>query len=110
LKKIAIPVDGTKISQHFGHCQQFCLVKIDGKELLEKELIPNPGHKPGYLPRYLRELNIDCILAAGMGMRAINLFKENDIEVVTGVSGEIDYIIDQYLNNCLETDENACNH
>lgn len=110
MKTIVIPADRNKVSPHFGHCQQFCIVKTDGKEVVEKEFTPNPGHEPGFLPRFLRDLGAECILAGGMGRRAVNLFNENGIEVITGVSGTVETVITRYLDGSLETDANICDH
>ncbi len=110
MKTLVIPSADNRVSPHFGHCQHFCIVKTDGKEIIKKEFIPNPGHEPGFLPGYLHELGADCILAGGMGRRAVNLFSENGIEVITGANGPVDNVIEQYLNGSLKTDDNICDH
>ena len=108
--KIAIPSQGDTFSPHFGHCPEFTIIETEVKEIINKEIIPNPGHKPGFLPKYLNEMGVDCVLAGGMGRRAVDLFEKNGIEVVTGVSGIIDNAVEQFLNNNLETDGGICDH
>ncbi|MFP4661490.1 MAG: NifB/NifX family molybdenum-iron cluster-binding protein [Halanaerobiales bacterium] len=110
MRKIAIPADGNVVSQHFGHCTQFYIASVEGSEVKEKEFVDNPGHQPGFLPRFLNGLGVNCILAGGMGQRAVALFNQNNIEVVTGAGGPLDQVLEQYLNDSLETEENICDH
>lgn len=110
MKIVAIPTDGKNVSEHFGHCPLFYFFTVEDEKITKKEFIENPGHKPGFLPRFLHENGANCILAGGMGTRAINLFKENDIEVITGVNGSLEKVIDQYINGNLLTEGNICDH
>jgi len=110
MEKIAVPTDDGEVSAHFGHCSQFTIYKTKDSEVEEKEIIENPGHKPGFLPKFLAEKDIDFVLAGGMGSRAINLFNNEDIEVLTGVKGDIDKCINEYLSGNLATIDNVCDH
>ncbi len=64
---IAIAKEGNSVSQHFGHCQGFELVTIEDGNVISKETVPNPGHRPGYLPVFLAEKGVKVIIAGGMG-------------------------------------------
>ncbi|MFW5991775.1 MAG: NifB/NifX family molybdenum-iron cluster-binding protein [Halanaerobiaceae bacterium] len=110
MKKIAVPSEGNYIAQHFGHCPEFNIIESEGDRVIEKETIPNPGHRPNFLPKFLNDKGVDCVLAAGMGSRAINLFENNGIEVVTGATGTVDEAIKLYLEDSLETEGNICDH
>ena len=110
MKTIAIPTDGNEVSQHFGHCPKFYLVTVEGNDIRKKEFIDNPGHQPGFLPVFLNDLGVDCIVAGGMGTRAVGLFRENDIEVITGASGSVDKVVEEYIKGDLVTEENICDH
>jgi predicted Fe-Mo cluster-binding NifX family protein len=51
------------------------------------------------------------IIAGGMGQRALSLFGENDIKVMTGAPNLIpEELVQQYLSNALVTGENVCDH
>ncbi len=110
MQKIAIPSEGDSFAQHFGRCPEYTIIEADGKDIVNKKVIPNPGHEPGYLPKYLNNLNVDCVLASGMGRRAKNLFDSNGIKVVTGVTGSIEEGVSKYLEDRLQTEENICDH
>ena len=110
MKKIALPTEKEQVATHFGRCPQYSLFQVENGEILEKKNIENPGHQPGFLPRFLKDEGVDCIIAGGMGRRAINIFSENDIEVVTGAKGEVENCLEAYLNDDLDAGDNICSH
>ncbi len=77
--KIAISTDQGYVSAHFGRCISYTIVEIKEGKVLSKEEIPNPGHQPGFLPEYLFEKGVNCIIAGGMGPRAQGLFAQKNI-------------------------------
>ncbi len=105
---LAIAMDGSEVSQHFGHCEGFELVNIEEGKVSSRSTIPNPGHRPGFLPVFLSEKGVDLIIAGGMGGAAQQLFRERGIEVCTGARGSIDGVIDDYLNGRLVSDNSTC--
>ena len=72
--KVAISTDQGYVSAHFGRCQSYTIIEVKEGQVLGREEIPNPGHQPGFLPEYLSEKGINCIIAGGMGPRAQDLF------------------------------------
>ncbi len=110
MKKIAVPVQGNNVSAHFGHAPHFKIFSVEDNNIKKEELLENPGHQPGLLPKLLNEAGADVIIASGMGQKAITLFKNNDIKVVCGASGEAKNAVEDYLSNQLDTSENSCSH
>ena len=108
--KIAISTDQGFVSAHFGRCQSYTIVEIKEKQMLSREEIPNPGHQPGFLPQYLSEKGINCIIAGGMGPRAQGLFAQKNIETIIGVQGTIDEIIEKFIRQELEAGDDLCGH
>jgi predicted Fe-Mo cluster-binding NifX family protein len=108
--KIAISTDQGYVSAHFGRCLSYTIVEIKEGEVLSKEEIPNPGHQPGFLPQYLSEKGVNCIIAGGMGPRAQGLFAQKNIETITGVQGPIDEIIEKFMKQELEAGDDLCGH
>lgn len=106
--KIAIASDNNAVSAHFGHCEGFTMYTIENMAVTKKEFVPNPGHKPGFLPVFLKEQNIDVIVAGGMGEAAKDLFVERGIEVVVGVEGQTDLVAQQYAIGELESTGTIC--
>jgi predicted Fe-Mo cluster-binding NifX family protein len=109
--KIAIPLADGKLTAHFGHCQEFALIEVDGNEITKKETLVPPPHEPGVLPAWLHDLGASVIIAGGMGGRAIDLFKQNSINVIIGAPAlEPEELVKSYLNNTLATGANVCDH
>ncbi|HEQ72370.1 MAG TPA: dinitrogenase iron-molybdenum cofactor [Spirochaetia bacterium] len=106
--KTAISTDGGYVSAHFGRCPAFTLVEIEDRKVINTEIIENPGHQPGFLPKFLKEQGVDCIVAGGMGMRAQMLFDEQRIRTVMGVSGTVDEVIAGLCNGTLAGGESLC--
>jgi len=108
--KIAIATEGEIVAQHFGRCSEYTIVEIENNKVVKKSVIDNPGHTPGFLPRFLSDMGVDCILSGGMGPKAINLFKERNVQPLMGISGPVDKVIEDFLNEKLETGESKCDH
>lgn len=106
--KIAISTDGDLVSAHFGRCPEFTIVDIQAGKENKREKIKNPGHQPGFIPRFLHDLGVDTIICGGMGMRATGFFEELGIRTIVGISGKIDDVIKEILNGTLEGGESLC--
>ncbi|MHB1274768.1 MAG: NifB/NifX family molybdenum-iron cluster-binding protein [Candidatus Humimicrobiaceae bacterium] len=106
--KIAISTDGGYVSAHFGRCPEFTLLDIEDGRIIRKEVIENPGHHPGFLPQFLKEKGVNCIVAGSMGMRAKELFSEAKIDTIMGVEGKVQDIFNKLIAGTLEGGEGIC--
>lgn len=106
--KIAVASEGTIVSGHFGHCEGFMLYEAEESNIKNKVFVKNPGHKPGFLPVFLKELETDVIIAGGMGETAQILFQENNIKVIVGVQGNLEDVVAQFLSGQLESTGSVC--
>jgi len=111
--KIAIPVAGGKLCMHFGHCEQFVVFNIDqaNKKIEGQEALTPPAHEPGVLPKWLSERGVNMVIAGGMGSRAVGLFQERNVDVITGApAGSPESVVESFLNGTLITGTNTCDH
>jgi len=109
--KIAVPVDHGRLTPHFGHAGEFVIVHIENQRIEKRDFLTPPPHEPGVLPGWLHELGVEVIIAGGMGHKALGLFGEKGIKVVTGARGLTpEELVEQYLANSLVTGENICDH
>jgi predicted Fe-Mo cluster-binding NifX family protein len=108
--KVAISTDHGYVSAHFGRCASYTILEISEGKIRSRKEIPNPGHQPGFLPQFLSDMGVSCIIAGGMGPRAQGLFTQKNIESIIGVQGPIDDVINNFLNQELEAGEDLCNH
>ncbi|HKK10346.1 MAG TPA: NifB/NifX family molybdenum-iron cluster-binding protein [Bacteroidales bacterium] len=113
MKRIAIPINGQNLSAHFGHCEKFGIFDIENNEVVAEQMLTPPPHEPGVLPRWLASQGVNEILAGGMGQRAIQIFNQNNVEVIIGVKGSGDtykHILEDYLKESLVSGLNSCDH
>jgi len=106
--KIAISTDEGTVSSHFGRCPSFTIIEIEEGKLKGKEEIPNPGHHPGFLPDFFQKQGVRCIICGGMGMRAQHLFTQKEIDLILGVQGKIDEVVNKLLKGELKGGESLC--
>lgn len=106
--KIAISTDGDQVSAHFGRCPSFTVLEIEDGKIIKADEIQNPGHHPGYLPKFFHEMGVRCIVAGGMGGRASDLFAEYRIQPILGITGNVQDVISKLLNGTLEGAESLC--
>lgn len=106
--KIAVASDGQMVTEHFGHCEGFNLFDTENNQIISQEFIPNPGHRPGFLPVFLHEKGTKVIISGGMGGGAVELFSEKGIKVITGATGDAKTAANSYLQGTLKSTGSVC--
>jgi len=109
-KKIAIPTnEGGVLEAHFGHAPFFSFIYVEGQEVVKTERVVAPEHKPGLLPQWMKEHQVTDVIAAGMGNKALVLFRDAQINVFTGAAAEKpEVLVARFLEHDLHFDGNAC--
>lgn len=108
--KIAVATENGKVALHFGRCPEYTIFEVKDGQICDVAVISNPGHRPGFLPKFLAGQGVNCIIAGGMGPRAEQLFKDQNIETVTGVVGEVERVVEDYLKGSLRRGDSFCEH
>jgi len=106
--KIAISTERGEVAVHFGRCPGFTIAEIEDGKVVKKEMVRNPGHQPGYIPQFLKEMGVNCIISGGMGRRAAGMFEELEILTITGVKGKIEDVLKKFVQGTLEGGESLC--
>ena len=106
--KIAVAGEGSLVTEHFGHCEGFWLFDVQKGRITSKEFVPNPGHRPGFLPVFLHEKGANVIISGGMGSGAVDIFNQKGIEVVTGATGDAEKAAGDYLRGALKSTGSIC--
>jgi predicted Fe-Mo cluster-binding NifX family protein len=87
--RIAVPsmemggLEGQR-SGHFGHCDVFTLVDVEGGEIVKVTTVPNQSHVQGgcMVPvNLLASYNVNALIVGGIGMRPLMGFKQVGIDV-----------------------------
>ncbi|MBN2213608.1 MAG: ATPase [Bacteroidales bacterium] len=108
---IAIPTSKDCLCGHFGHCEKFAILAVKNNNITEEIYITPPPHEPGFLPEWLASKGVTHIIAGGMGYRAISLFSQQNIQVITGAQEKpARILVEEFINNQLITGINTCDH
>lgn len=105
---VAVASEANRVTEHFGHCENFVLFEVEENKITNKKIIANPGHRPGFLPNFLHKIGVNVIISGGMGGGAIDIFNEKNIKVVTGAKGIADDVVNSYLKGNLSSDNSIC--
>jgi Mrp family chromosome partitioning ATPase/predicted Fe-Mo cluster-binding NifX family protein len=106
--KIAVASEGKMVTEHFGHCEGFNIFDTENGKIVKSEFIPNPGHRPGFLPNFLNDKGVNVIISGGMGGGAIDIFNEKNIEVIVGATGAAEAAVNSYLKGELQSTGSVC--
>jgi predicted Fe-Mo cluster-binding NifX family protein len=111
--RVAIATEGDSVAQHFGKCPIFTIIDIENGKITSKKFVENPSygsHQPGAVPMFLKNQNVDCVIAGGMGPKAIMMLESFGIKVLVGVTGKIEEVIEAFIKGTLITGESLCEH
>ena len=108
--KITVAAMGHNVAGHFGHCENFIFFDTENGKITAENIVPNPGHKPGFLPNFLADRGCKVIISGGMGGGAVDIFNERDVEVVVGASGDARTAVEAYLRGDLISTGEVCHH
>ena len=110
-QRIALPLDGDRLSTHFGHATKFAIYDVeDGKIVGEMGAVP-PPHAPGVIPAWLAEQGVSLVIAGGLGRNAMAVFADHGIQVILGAPPEeARAVVNSFLAGNLMTGENVCDH
>ena len=110
--QISIAVESDKgleaeVSRHFGRCPYYVILEVEEEKIKQPvKVIANPyaeSHgRPGQVPSFLKEQEIEVIIAGGMGPRAIEFFHHYGIRVVTGARGKVKEAVENFLKGQLK--------
>lgn len=98
--KIAVPSDGARVDEHFGHCQSFTIFDVDDQNQIvsQETLTPPPGCgcKSNIVP-LLADKGVTVMLAGNMGGGAVNILASHGIQVVRGCCGDVHEVARAWL-------------
>ena len=85
--KIAVAAMGKNVAGHFGHCENFIFFDTADGGITGVNSVPNPGHRPGFLPNFLADNGAGVVIAGSVGGGAVDIFGERGVKVILGVGG-----------------------
>jgi predicted Fe-Mo cluster-binding NifX family protein len=110
-KRIAIPMAGNLLSEHFGHCRSFAYVDVENNVITNIEEMDPPEHQPGTYPRWVANNGATDVIAGGMGPMAVNLFNESGVNVFVGAPLDTPTnLVTNFIAGKLTLNANYCDH
>lgn len=106
--KIAVAAMGTTVAGHFGHCENFIFFDTQDGKILSEQSVPNPGHRPGFLPNFLADHGAQVVIAGGMGGGAVDIFSERGVQVIVGAQGDARAAVQAFLAGELVSTGSVC--
>ena len=93
---VAVPSDSpggleARISEHFGHCDAFTMVRVEEGQVESVAVIPNGAHEGGQCMApvmLLKQQGTGALIAGGMGQRPLSGFQQVGITVYFKESAE----------------------
>ena len=95
--KIAVAAMGKNVAGHFGHCENFIFFDTADGGITGVNSVPNPGHRPGFLPNFLADNGAGVVIAGSVGGGAVDIFGERGVKVILGVQGDAQEAVEAYL-------------
>jgi predicted Fe-Mo cluster-binding NifX family protein len=108
--KIVVASEDRMVTGHFGGCKNFIFFEGENGQVTEEKNVPNPGHKPGFLPNFLADQGAQVVIAGGMGAHAQEIFKERGVQVITGASGDSADAALRFVKGELVSTNEVCKH
>ncbi len=103
------------VAEHFGRCSKFVVCELDNeKNITKKETYFNPlnGHHEGVcqLPGYIKQFDVNTIIAGGMGRKAVANFHQFGIEVITAPGLNYEQALNLFIQGKLSGYEECAGH
>lgn len=108
--KIAAPSRNGQIDEHFGHCKEYLVFTVNGKELIPEATIPSPegcGCKSGVAVD-LAAAGVTHMIAGNMGAGAVRVLGSHGITVVRGASGDARKAVQDFVDGKLSDSGSGC--
>ena len=112
---IAMPHENGKVNAHFGSSKEFIIYSAEGNKVADKKIVANNGfdHNHEGIAGLLKSAGVEVVITGGIGRPMINALQTAGFQVVTGASGAVDKVAEDFLNQKLVTSPVAicgCGH
>lgn len=110
IMRIAVPSQNGLIDEHFGHCKEFLVFRVDGSTLVQEATIPSLegcGCKSGVAGE-LAKAGVTHLVAGNMGEGAVRVLGSHGITVVRGASGDARAAAQSFLSGAIKDSGVGC--
>lgn len=110
-KRIAIPMIGEMLNEHFGRAQIFEVFEITDGRLQGEKVINIKGfeHQAQGIATLLKQHGIDTVICGGIGQAAIDGLEQAGLEVLRGANGKATDVARAYADGSFVGTTAVCN-
>ena len=101
--KIAIPMFNTRVSPRFDFASKILVATIDREQVVDRETYSLINLNPIRRSSLLSDLGVNTIICGGISSFSQRLINANAIEVISMVQGEIEEVLELFINGNLTT-------
>jgi len=102
MRRTAVPVFMGRVSPVLDTCTQLFMLESDGKKKTACKTISIKGSSIFERASEFQKLGIGSVICGAVSDSFYNLLREGAIDLICGVTGDIDDVIDAYRNGTLE--------
>jgi len=109
-KKIAIPTNGEVLDAHFGRAAGFTVFEIEGNSARKVQLLDVTGlqHQHESLADLFKRNGVEVLVCGGIGGGMINGLSGVGISVLTGASGNVADVAQEYAQGKIVSTGSIC--
>lgn len=110
--KIAIPVENGQVNQHFGRSREFAILEVENQKVSGRKVVSAETlqHNHEGLADLLHRESVEAVVLGGIGPYALQALEQKGLKVITGASGDIVSIAEQYARGELVSKNTVCGH
>ncbi len=107
---IAIPVHGNRVMPRFGCTREILIVAVENGKVISKKRLPVTQEMFFSLPDFFGAEQVSMMMCGGIHPRFQQAIQEQNIELIWGLIGEWQEIVQAYLNGTLQSNPALCLH
>ncbi len=105
--RIAIPYEDGVVCQHFGKAPQFKIFDVQPQGIVESVVIDSEASGHEALAEFLATQSVQAVICGGIGQGALVSLAQSGIDVLPGVSGNPDEVIEALIAGTLQPEGNG---
>lgn len=102
--RIAVATDQDFVASHFGCCPACTIVDIEGGQIRETLIIPNPGCHHAFWGDLFCRNSIKTLITGNMGTQAKSVLRGFGIDLILGVEGPFKEAVRRFIDGELRSE------
>ncbi|MBN1574977.1 MAG: NifB/NifX family molybdenum-iron cluster-binding protein [Chitinispirillaceae bacterium] len=100
--RIAVAIDGTRVSTVFDFTEKLVLVEVEGGAITGIREIHFPEKIVSLRVARLKNLKVDTLICGAISEPAAMMIRHCGIRLVQGISGEIENVVEAFIKGIIE--------